>query len=167
MSYPKTYSAYRRTAGALPLTIEQTTESLPISLGPNEVLVKIHAVSLNFRDVGMLVGRYPALVEERGIACSDCAAEVVAVGSKVTGFRVGDRVSATFSPTFLEGDEDGEHLALGGEVPGVLREWAVFEERILVKVPEYMSWEQVGVSLAFVCSPCGRTSLLICVPWNL
>ncbi|KAF5532669.1 alcohol dehydrogenase [Fusarium mexicanum] len=59
MSLPETYRAFRRTTGELPRTIELSTEEVLRELGPNEVLIKIHAVSLNFRDVAMLNGRYP------------------------------------------------------------------------------------------------------------
>jgi NADPH:quinone reductase-like Zn-dependent oxidoreductase len=54
MSYPKTYRAIRRTAKPYPLTIEFTNETLPESLGPNDVVIRIHAASLNYRDVAML-----------------------------------------------------------------------------------------------------------------
>ena len=80
---PETYRSFRRTVGDLPLTIEPSTEKLPTVLGPTDVIIKIRVVSLNFRDVGMLNGRYIAPVEERGIPASDCAAEVVAIGSDV------------------------------------------------------------------------------------
>ena len=87
MSIPSTHKVFRRTEGDLPRTVQQTTESLPSAeeLGPDDVLIKVHAVSLNFRDVAMLNGRYPVEVEDRGIPCSDCAGEVVAVGTSVQG----------------------------------------------------------------------------------
>lgn len=144
MALPATYAAFRRTVGDLPRTIEFSSESLPRDLGPSEVLTKIHAVSLNFRDLAMLHGRYPVQTEELGIPCSDCAAEVVAIGSAVEDFIIGDRVSPIFDVANFTGNESTPPVALGGDIPGVLREYAVFEDRVLVHLPEYLIWEEVG-----------------------
>lgn len=54
MAYPKSYSAIRRTTKPYPLTIEFTTETLPETLGLDDVVIRIHAASLNYRDVAML-----------------------------------------------------------------------------------------------------------------
>ncbi|KAI9172647.1 Zinc-type alcohol dehydrogenase [Paramyrothecium foliicola] len=147
MSIPSTYAAFRRTTGDLPRTIRKSTESLEAELQPHDVLIKIHAVSLNFRDVGMLNGRYPVEVEEQGIPASDCAAEVVKIGQAVKDFSVGDHVSAIFDQGHVVRNDDGPMKALGGDVAGVLREYAVFEDRYLVKIPHYLSWEE-GSTLA-------------------
>jgi NADPH:quinone reductase-like Zn-dependent oxidoreductase len=64
-------------------------------LGPNDVVIKIHAVSLKYRDDAMLVGTYPVPYKQRGIPASDCAAEVVAKDSEATNFEVGDSVAPT------------------------------------------------------------------------
>ncbi|KAI0391184.1 NAD(P)-binding protein [Xylariaceae sp. FL0594] len=144
MSIPETYKAYRRTTGDLPRTIGVSTEKFPKELGPSDVLIKIRAVSLNFRDAAMLDGRYVVEVEERGIPCSDAAAEVAAIGSGVTAFAVGDRVSVIFDLGQLEGADDTPASALGGDAPGVLREYAVYDEKYLVPLPEYLSWEEAS-----------------------
>jgi len=149
MALPDTYASFRRTTGQIPLTIEPSTEKMPQDLAPTEVLVQIHAVSLNFRDVAMLHGRYIASVADHGIVASDCAAAVVRVGSAVESFRVGDRVSPNFLTNFLTGTEEDRHLSLGGEMDGVLRKYAMFEEKTLVHVPEYLSWDEVS-ALAIV-----------------
>ncbi|OLN95496.1 Zinc-type alcohol dehydrogenase C1773.06c-like protein 1 [Colletotrichum chlorophyti] len=147
MSIPTTYTAFRRTTGELPRTIQTTTETLRADLKPRDVLIKIHAVSLNYRDVAMLNGTYPVEVEEQGIPCSDCAAEVVKTGSEVKDFSVGDHVSPIFDLGNIEKNDDAPAKALGGDVAGVLREYAVFEERHLVKIPKQLSWEE-GSTLA-------------------
>ncbi|KAI1809564.1 NAD(P)-binding protein [Poronia punctata] len=144
MSIPDTHKVYRRTSGPLPRTIEVSTEPVPKDLGPKDVLIKVHTVSLNFRDVGMLVGRYPIEVEERGIPCSDAAAEVVATGSAVTQVGVGDHVSVIFDLNNLVGGEDAPMFALGGDFAGVLREYAVYEEKHLVPLPKYLNWEEAA-----------------------
>lgn len=143
MALPTSYTAFRRTAGDVPRTIEPTSESLPQDLRSNDVLIKIHAVSLNYRDLAMLIGTYPVEVEERGVPCSDCAAEVVAIGSAVEDFHIGDRVSPIFDVSNITGTESAPSKALGGDMPGVLREYAVFEDRLLVHLPQYLTWEEV------------------------
>ena len=80
MSLPRSYRAYRRTPGDVPRSIEVTIEHLPTELGSDDVIIKIHAISLNFRDAGMLDGRYIFPTPERGIPASDAAAEVMAIG---------------------------------------------------------------------------------------
>ncbi|KAK5173658.1 uncharacterized protein LTR77_002339 [Saxophila tyrrhenica] len=144
MPLPTEYRAYRRTHGDLPRTIELSKETLPTELAAHEVLIKILAVSLNYRDVAMLDGKYPVEVQDRGIPASDCAAEVVAVGSGVKDFRQGDYVTPIFNLTELTGLEDERMQALGGDVPGVLREYAVFGREVLVKLPKALSAEEAS-----------------------
>jgi NADPH:quinone reductase-like Zn-dependent oxidoreductase len=153
MAYPHTYSAFRRTTGALPITIEPSQESLPKELGPHDVVIKIHAVSLNYRDVAMLIGKYPVPSTEREIPCSDCAAEVVAIGPNVKTFKKGDAVSPITGIGKFEDTDDGFQDALGANVEGVLREYAVFQEKHLVHLPAHMSWEEVSsASLLYISS---------------
>ncbi len=64
--------------------------------GPGEVLVNIKAVSLNFRDLGIIAGQYfGGPVAKDTVLCSDGAGEVVAVGDGVSRFKVGDKVAGT------------------------------------------------------------------------
>ncbi|KAJ7117243.1 alcohol dehydrogenase [Mycena crocata] len=146
---PETYQLFRRTAGALPLTLEKTTEKVP-AFGPEEVLIRVHAVSLNFRDIAMLDGRYPFPIQERGIPTSDCAAEVVAVGdaaAKEFGLAIGDHVAPPHMLHNLTGEEDIGTVgprAWGGDERGVLCEYAVFEGKHLVKLPKHLSWEEAS-----------------------
>ncbi|KAF5580714.1 uncharacterized protein FSUBG_13318 [Fusarium subglutinans] len=144
MSLPETYQAFRRTTGELPRTIEPSTEKVPRGLGPNDVLIKIHAVSLNFRDVAMLNGRYPVEVEEQGIPCSDAAAEVVAIGSAVKDFSTGDHVSVIFDLNNMTGFDNKSSCALGGDTAGVLREYAIYQDKYLVQLPKYLPWEEAA-----------------------
>ena len=66
------------------------------------------------------------------VPCSDCAAEVLAVGSSVTGFKPGDRVCANFSPLHIFGDTDLEKRksGLGGLIDGVLTEYRVLPAEV-------------------------------------
>ena len=85
---PTTYRAFQRTAGTgnaeNPITIEPTTRALPDGgkLGPHDVLIRIRAVSLNFRDVAILNGRYLTGSAERGIPASDWYGAFPSVGMR-------------------------------------------------------------------------------------
>ncbi|GAQ10074.1 zinc-type alcohol dehydrogenase-like protein C1773.06c [Aspergillus lentulus] len=149
MSIPQSYKAFRRSEDGSRL--EMAEEKLPSSLHPNEVLIRIHAVSLNYRDVAMMHGKYPVPVIARGIPASDCAAEVVAVGSEVSGFAPGDRVAPIFDLNNLLGTEE-KTAALGGDVDGVLRQFAVFDQKVLVHLPKHLSWEEAA------CITCAGTT---------
>lgn len=92
----------------------------------------------------MLIGTYPMQIESRGVPCSDAAAEVVAIGSAVSRFTVGDRVTPITSIGDFEPDDDGLAVGLGTNAPGVLREYAVFQEKHLVPLPAHLSWEEVS-----------------------
>jgi len=143
MSLPATNRTYRRTSDGK--SIELLEEPLSQDLKPNEALIKIHAVSLNFRDIAMISGRYPVEVIEQGIPCSDAAATVVAVGSEVTKVKIGDYVTPSFQTNFITGREKHASLSgLGGDVDGVLREYAVFNANILTQVPEHLSYEEAA-----------------------
>jgi NADPH:quinone reductase-like Zn-dependent oxidoreductase len=144
-SLPSTYQAFRRTVGENPTRLERTTENLPKSLKPNDVLIKIHAVSLNYRDVAMMNGKYPVKVIDHGVPASDCGAEVVKIGSDVHDFKVGDHVAPIFDNANLTGTED-EGKVLGGDIDGVLREYAVFDQSVLYHLPKDLSWEEVRAS---------------------
>jgi len=111
-----------------------------------EVLVKIHAVSLNFRDVAMATGSYTLGVKENVVPGSDCAGEIVALGSDVQGWNSGDRVCVNFAPTHLYGGFSVElsRSALGGPTDGVLVEYRTFPASALVRVPEYLSYEEAA-----------------------
>ena len=148
MAYPTSYNAFRRAPGENAEAIVPSVENMP-SLRPSDVLIKIHAVSLNYRDVGMLHGKYPVPVKDQGIPASDCAGEVVALGSAVQGVSIGDRVSPIFDLKYIKDvDPQNEYAQLGGTVDGVLQEYAVFDENVLVHVPQHLSWEEVRNSLA-------------------
>lgn len=143
MSLPATSRSYRRTSDGK--SIELLEEPLSQDLKPTEVLVKIHAVSLNFRDIAMISGRYPVEVIDRGVPCSDASATVVKTGSSVSAFQQGDHVTPGFVTNIIDGTE--KHLkgkALGGDVDGVLREYAVFDQEVLTRAPAHLSHEEVS-----------------------
>ncbi|KAI9042680.1 zinc-dependent alcohol dehydrogenase family protein [Aspergillus affinis] len=110
-------------------------------VGENEVLVKFHGASLNYRDLIIPKGLYPFAVNFPTIPGSDGAGEVVGVGSKVTQFRKGDNVVTLFNQAHQFGDIDfaGAQSGLGGAVDGTLRQYGVFNENGVVKSPKNLN----------------------------
>lgn len=106
--------------------------------GPGEVLVRIRAASLNFRDLAVASGKYfSGPVTRNTIPLSDGAGEIEAVGESVRGFAVGDRVVATFT----QGDPPA---ALGSPLDGMLAEYRVFSPSGLLAIPEHLSFEEAA-----------------------
>jgi NADPH:quinone reductase-like Zn-dependent oxidoreductase len=106
--------------------------------GANQVLVRMRAASLNFRDLAIVNGKYiggPVLNDT--IPLSDGAGEVAAVGAGVKGFAAGDRVVASF----MQGDPPA---ALGSPLDGVLTEYALFDPKGLLRVPDHLSYEEAA-----------------------
>ncbi|CAG7939041.1 unnamed protein product [Penicillium olsonii] len=140
MSIPQSCKAFRRTADNSSVEMVEEKISPP---QPSQVLIRIHAVSLNYRDVAMLNGTYPVPIIDRGIPASDCAAEVVMVGSEVKDFQPGDRVTVIFDLNNITGTEK-ELKLLASDVDGVLRQYAVFDQSVLVHLPKHLSWEEAA-----------------------
>jgi NADPH:quinone reductase-like Zn-dependent oxidoreductase len=111
-------------------------------LGTGEVRVRVHAVSLNHRDLMVAGGNYLVTVDDPIIPCSDGAGEVVATGAGVTRVQPGDRVVASFFPDWHDGPTgpDKTRHALGGDIDGMLAEDVVLDEGALVTIPAGMSY---------------------------
>ena len=125
--------------------------------GPGQALVRIHAVSLNYRDWLTVQGLYNPRQRLPLIPCSDGAGEVVATGAGVTRVKPGDRVCANFAQSWISGRLTREKVAatLGGPSDGMLRESAVFDAEGLVKVPGHLGYRQAA------CLPCAGVTA-----WN-
>ncbi|KAJ7581414.1 hypothetical protein C8J56DRAFT_959988 [Mycena floridula] len=113
-----------------------------------QVLVKIHAVSLQYRDIMITDGNpnYPVERPENLVPCSDMAGEVIAVGKDVTEWKSGDRVCANFATDHIHGDVTPEiqKTALGGTCNGVLTEYKIFKPHALVAIPDHLSYEEAS-----------------------
>lgn len=130
----------------------QVVEKPDPTPGPGEVLVRMRAVSLNYRDLMMVNGMYGRGPPPKApiIPFSDGCATVEAVGPGVTRFAVGDRVATMFFQGWISGPPTLEKAltALGNPIPGAGRELAVFSEQGLSKVPAFLTDQEVA------CLPC-------------
>lgn len=115
-------------------------------LGTGKVLLRIRAVSLNYRDLMMVQGLYNPKQPLPLVPCSDAVAEVVAVGDGVDRVEPGDRVMPIFSQGWVGGEPTRERLrsTLGGPLDGTLQEMLVLDQRGVVHVPEYLSDEEAA-----------------------
>lgn len=116
--------------------------------GPGEVLVKIHALSLNYRDLMVVRGEYNPRASFPVVPLSDAAGEVVEVGEGVTKWKAGDRVCAVYAPGWIEGETSAEKAktALGGgaAADGTAVEFRIFNEHGLVRTPGHLSYEEAA-----------------------
>lgn len=118
--------------------------------GAGEVLVKINAVALNYRDTEVIMGLYnhhdrmntgePSAL----VPCSDICGTVVSLGTSATKWKPNDRVLSIFNQTHLKGQVQAEHMkhGLGLPLSGVLCEYRVFPESGLVRAPHGLSDEE-------------------------
>jgi NADPH:quinone reductase-like Zn-dependent oxidoreductase len=115
--------------------------------GRGQVLVRMRAASLNYRDLGVSRGgsaRGPA--PPNLVPLSDGAGEVAEIGAGVTRVKPGDRVAGIFMQTWIGGDIEPYHVAssLGGSIDGVLADYVVFDHEGLVRVPAHLSFEEAA-----------------------
>jgi NADPH:quinone reductase-like Zn-dependent oxidoreductase len=120
-----------------------------------QVLVKVKACSLNFRDLGIVRGSYRMPVRDNMIPLSDGAGEVIETGPGVSRVKVGDRVAGNFFQRWFGGEPaaDVHKSALGGGIDGMLADYAVLEEDGVVKLPPHLSFEE-GATL-----PCAAVTV--------
>jgi NADPH:quinone reductase-like Zn-dependent oxidoreductase len=114
--------------------------------GVGEVLVRLTAASLNYRDYMVVQGAYNPKLKRPMVPLSDGTGVVEELGSGVTRFKKGDRVAACFMQKWIDGPVNREKAvsALGGALDGVLREFAVFSEQGLVSVPAPLADEEAA-----------------------
>lgn len=114
--------------------------------GPGQVVVRLRAAALNYRDVMMVEGRYNPRQPLPLIPGSDGAGTVAAVGDGVTRVKVSDRVCPLFAPRWLAGEPDRRSArgTLGGPLDGTLAEAILLPEDGVVPVPEHLSDEEAA-----------------------
>ncbi len=137
--------AYQIKAGQQISGLEQVQRRISTPTA-HEVHVRVHAVSLNYRDLMIADGKYLSTGDTSVIPCSDGAGEVIAVGEQVTRFRVGDRVAASFFPDWVYGAPTPQNTAgaLGAAVDGMLAEEVVLHEDALVAIPSHLTYVEAA-----------------------
>ncbi|WP_046242849.1 zinc-dependent alcohol dehydrogenase family protein [Hymenobacter terrenus] len=119
----------------------------PEALAPNQIRVRVRAVSLNYRDL-LVVNGFDRWKPPTGrIPVSDGAGEVVEVGAAVTRVQTGDRVAGLFLPNWISGRLVPEGLLRapgGASFDGFLTEYAVLGEGDVIAVPAYLSYEEAA-----------------------
>jgi NADPH:quinone reductase-like Zn-dependent oxidoreductase len=117
------------------LALEDLPDPKP---GHGQVLLKMKAATLNFRDYLIAIGQYNPKLKLPLTLCSDGVGEVIEVGADVTRVQVGDRVTPTFSQGWCAGEPERAIItgtSLGSPLDGVLSEWMVVPEQWVVRVP--------------------------------
>ncbi len=133
---------YEVQKGAASLDGLRRTERPDPQPGPREVLIRVRAASLNYRDHMIVTGSYFTPVNRDTIPLSDGAGEVVAIGSGVTRFQTGDRVAGAFFQVWLDGPPTRRHPALGVPLDGMLAEYVALHEDGVVALPPSLSFEE-------------------------
>jgi NADPH:quinone reductase-like Zn-dependent oxidoreductase len=137
--------AYRihQASGPESLRLEDLPEP---QAGSGQVVVRVRATSLNYRDLMVIKGAYARNLPLPLVPLSDGAGEVAEVGPGVTRFQPGDRVAGCFFSRWDAGpmDETATKSALGGAVDGMLAERVALPESGLVKVPDHLTFEEAA-----------------------
>ncbi|HTY93617.1 MAG TPA: NAD(P)-dependent alcohol dehydrogenase [Steroidobacteraceae bacterium] len=144
---PATQQQYQlvRAGAQGPFTLQQVQVPVP-QPGAHQVLIRVHATSLNRRDVFVMHGQYPVGTRRTLVPLSDGAGEVVATGPGVTRVHVGDRVAGIFFQSWIRGrpPADVAASALGGFIDGMLSQYVALDEAGVVKIPASLTYEEAA-----------------------
>ncbi len=125
------------------LAMNKRADPLPEA---DQVLVRVRANSINFRDLSTILDPEPRRIPYPRIPNSDGAGEVLAVGPKVTSVKPGDRVAGCFFTNWVDGGITAEIMgtAMGGAVDGMLAEQVVLPESGVVRIPDHLTYEEAA-----------------------
>jgi NADPH:quinone reductase-like Zn-dependent oxidoreductase len=125
------------------LTVADRPEPKP---GPGQVLLRMRAWSLNYRDLLVVKGLYNPRLRLPFVPLSDGVGQVAALGDGVSRVKVGDRVAGAFMQTWIDGDltDAKAKSALGGAIDGTLAEYLVLDQQGLVPVPAHLTDEEAA-----------------------
>ncbi len=125
------------------LQLSECTSPIPAR---NEVLVRIRASSINYRDLSIIEDPGPRGITYPTIPNSDGAGEIIAVGDGVSKFKSGDRVMGCFFRDWVDGEISSAVMAsaLGGAIDGVLAEEVILSADGIVRIPDSLSFEDAA-----------------------
>jgi len=114
-----------------------------------EIRIRVHAASLNYRDLLVALGQMSSRISDIHlplVPLSDCAGEVIEVGRSVDAVRLGDRVCLAPVPAWTAGQFRPDYIqsALGGAADGVLATYVSGHQRSFVKIPDTLSFEEAA-----------------------
>jgi len=115
--------------------------------GAGEVLIGVRAASINYRDLAQVKGQYPGLPKKEFVVLSDGSGDVLAVGERVSQFKVGDRVAGNFFQNWISGPLQWANFRgsdLGGSLDGMLAEKVVLQADGVVPIPSSLSHEEAA-----------------------
>ena len=114
--------------------------------GPGEVLMRVRAVSLNYRDLAIAKGGLARMMKMPLVPVSDGAGEIVETGPGCLRLKKGDRAAAIFTQGWLSGRPYAGmySTSLGGGIDGMLAEYVVLREDGFVRIPDYMTFEDAA-----------------------
>ena len=138
------------------LSLNQEADPTP---GAHDVVIRVRANALNYRDLMVMGGSYRVPPKPRVIPLSDGAGEIVAVGSAVKRLKIGDRVAGAFFQGWMGGHIAAEHLStdMGGSIDGMLSEFVVLNQQGVVKIPAHLSFEEAATL------PCAAVTAWCCL----
>ncbi|WP_421567050.1 zinc-dependent alcohol dehydrogenase family protein [Ochrobactrum sp. EDr1-4] len=124
-------------------TLNVNEENLP-EVGTGQVLVRVEASSLNFRDIIIAQGHYPFGIVENHVPLSDGAGVIEAVGDGVRRFTVGDRVMSSFFTNWFGGRIPAHREQYQNEQDGWLTEYLLISAEALTSVPDHLTFEEAS-----------------------
>jgi NADPH:quinone reductase-like Zn-dependent oxidoreductase len=115
-------------------------------VGPTDVLVRVGAVSLNYRDKLIVEGLYNPAMQFPVTPVADAAGEVVEVGKDVTRFHVGNRVIVQYATRWVDGEPQGDesYHSLGNTIQGALAEYLVLDQQAFVRAPSHLNDDEAA-----------------------
>lgn len=134
---------YRHTKLGDMSTLKAREEALP-EVGFGQVLVRVQASSLNFRDIIIAQGHYPFGIVENHVPLSDGAGVIEAVGDGVRRFAAGDRVMSSFFPNWFGGRIPAHREQYQMEQDGWLTQYVLIDAEALTTVPDHLNFEEAA-----------------------
>ncbi|EXL66913.1 hypothetical protein FOPG_16941 [Fusarium oxysporum f. sp. conglutinans race 2 54008] len=123
-----------------PLGLEMQVAPIP-QLGPNDVMIKVHAISLNYHDVGTTRGHFEHALKDV-VPVSDGSGVIIAIGSNIQNFQIGDRVTTIMNGAHQSGPMKPHYInsILGNAYNGVLQEYVVIPAQYVIALPRNLSF---------------------------
>lgn len=149
-----TYRAFALGAQTGGLTLHMV-ERPAVKPGHGEIVMKVRATGIGARDLRIIMGDFGALRPPERTPGQDNAGEVIAVGSGVPDFKLGDRVVCCHYPLYLDGAWDISMASLdyGNILDGFFAEQAVVPAAAVVKIPDSISFEEASTLQSSVLTP--------------